>query len=197
MSEVEFDKNNLSAHTIVDFLEDLFARRGAESYLGEQVTMATHMLQAAMFAEREGAAADLIISALLHDVGHYTNEIPETALEKGQDNYHEEAGANFLEEFFPPEVVEPIRWHVHTKRYLCAVDDTYFDRLSTASVHTLNLQGGPMSPEEVTEFEKNPHLGACIKVRYWDEAGKDPELDPPDFQHFRPLLERLVVRSAG
>ena len=40
---------------IVDLIEDIFERRGAESYLGDEVTMAQHMLQAAQCAEEAGA----------------------------------------------------------------------------------------------------------------------------------------------
>ncbi len=176
---------------IVAFLEDLFARRGAEDYLGEPVSMASHMLQAAMFAEREGAPPELIAAALLHDVGHFANEIPPEVLARGRDNHHERAGADFLADYFPPAVVEPIRQHVAAKRYLCAVQPDYFARLSPASVHTLELQGGPMSAAQVAEFERLPQLDACIRLRRWDEAGKDPALAHPDFAHFRPLLERL------
>jgi len=140
---------------IVNHIEDIFNRRGAESYLGEDVTMAQHMLQAAQCAEESGADGSLIVAALLHDIGHYKNEIPETALTKGINNYHEEAGANFLEDYFPVSVIEPIRQHVSAKRYLCAVKSNYFQSLSVASVHTLNLQGGPMNENENKEFEKN------------------------------------------
>ena len=192
-----FAKNRINADNIVDYIGDIFARRGAESYLGERVSMAQHMLQAAANAELEGASAELVAAALLHDLGHYTNEIPDEALMKGTDNYHEEAGANFLEDYFPAAVVEPIRQHVATKRYLCAVDAEYFGRLSEASVYTLGVQGGPMSDEEVAAFERNPHLQSCIQVRYWDEAGKDPELAHPTFEHYRPLLESLVLRPGG
>ena len=136
---------NLNSHDIVNYIEDIFDRRGAESYLGEDVTMSQHMLQAAQCAEKSGADNSLIVAALLHDIGHYKNEIPETSLAKGINNYHEEAGANFLEDYFPISVVEPIRQHVAAKRYLCAVKSDYFDRLSPASVHTLNLQGGSMN----------------------------------------------------
>ena len=91
---------NLNSHNIVNYIEDIFDRRGAESYLGEDVTMSQHMLQAAQCAEKSGADGSLIVAALLHDIGHYKNEIPETALAKGKNNYHEEAGANFLEDYF-------------------------------------------------------------------------------------------------
>ena len=39
--------DRISDDSIVDYIEDVFRRRGAESYLGEQVTMAQHMLQTA------------------------------------------------------------------------------------------------------------------------------------------------------
>ena len=184
--------DRISADSIVDYIEDVFSRRGAESYLGEQVTMAQHMLQTAQCAEQAGANNSQIVAALLHDIGHYKNEIPETSLAKGIDNYHEEAGANFLEDYFPISVVEPIRQHVAAKRYLCAVKSDYLERLSPASVHTLNLQGGPMNEEEVKEFEKNDYLEQCVKLRYWDEDAKDPERVYPAFSYYRPLVESLV-----
>ena len=177
---------------IVNHIEDIFNRRGAESYLGEDVTMAQHMLQAAQCAEESGADGSLIVAALLHDIGHYKNEIPETALTKGINNYHEEAGANFLEDYFPVSVIEPIRQHVSAKRYLCAVKSNYFQSLSVASVHTLNLQGGPMNENEIKEFEKNAYLDDCVKLRYCDEGAKDPERIHPQFSYFRALVESLV-----
>ena len=184
--------DNINADNIVDHIEDVFKRRGAESYLGEQVTMAQHMLQTAQCAEQAGADDSQIVAALLHDIGHYKNEIPETSLAKGIDNYHEEAGANFLEDYFPISVVEPIRQHVAAKRYLCKVRPDYFERLSPASIHTLNLQGGPMNEEEIEEFEKNVYLEQCISLRYWDEDAKDPERIHPEFSYYRPLVESLV-----
>jgi [1-hydroxy-2-(trimethylamino)ethyl]phosphonate dioxygenase len=187
-----FDRNAIDASNIVDYLADIFARRGAESYLGEKVSMAQHMLQAAQQAELAQADPALIVAALLHDIGHYSNEIPDSALMKGTDNYHQEAGANFLANYFPPAVTEPIRHHVATKRYLCAKDPEYFSQLSAASVFTLDVQGGPMSAEEVTEFERSPHLDSCIKVRVWDDAGKDPDKLYPDFSHYRELVQSLV-----
>jgi phosphonate degradation associated HDIG domain protein len=182
----------INSFNIVNHIEDIFNRRGAESYLGEDVTMAQHMLQAAQCAEESGAADSLIVAALLHDIGHYKNEIPETALAKGINNYHEEAGANFLEDYFPTSVVEPIRQHVSAKRYLCAVKSDYFERLSPASIHTLNLQGGPMNKEEVKEFEKNEYLQECINLRYCDEDAKDPDRVCPLFSSYRGLIESLV-----
>ena len=43
-----------TADETVALLRDVFKRRGAQSYLGESVTMSQHMLQAAALAERDG-----------------------------------------------------------------------------------------------------------------------------------------------
>lgn len=186
-----------SRETIVDFIGDIFARRGAESYLGEAVTMSQHMLQAARLAEVEDADDELIAAALLHDIGHYTNEFPEDALARNIDNHHDTAGALVLAPFFPDVVIDAVREHVAAKRYLCATDPAYHARLSPASVHTLDLQGGPMSEDEQAEFRRHPNLEAILRVRLWDEAAKDPELTTPPFEHYAPLLQRVVDRHGG
>ena len=188
------DITTLSKETIVAFIGDIFERRGAESYLGEQVTMSEHMLQGAELAELAGGSDEIIAAALLHDIGHYTNEFPDDALAQGIDNHHDEAGAAILSEFFPPIVTDCVRYHVAAKRYLCATHTEYFGKLSEASVHTLSLQGGPMNDKEVTDFEKNPHLSDIVQVRYWDDQGKVPNHVTPNFAHYAPMLQRVVDR---
>ncbi len=188
---------SLTPDTIVPFIHDIFRRRGAEAYLGEDVTMAEHMLQGAQLAEQAGASDELVAAILLHDIGHFTNEFPEDALDRGIDNHHSRAGAAVLEPFFPPLVTDCVRHHVAAKRYLCAVEPDYFDRLSPASVHTLNLQGGPMTADEAEAFAANPHLKDILQVRYWDEDGKAAGVETPDFAHYAPLLQALVDRHTG
>lgn len=186
------DFNTLSRDNIVDFLGDIFERRGGEEYLGEPVTMAEHMLQGAHFAEQAGEPEIIIVSALLHDIGHFTSEFGTFSMDDTKDKFHEEAGAEVLEQFFPTLVIDSVRYHVAAKRYLCAAKPEYFKRLSDASVHSLNLQGGPMSAEEVTEFEKNPNLKEIVKVRYYDEAGKRDDLETKPFSHYAPMVQRIV-----
>ncbi|HEX6012899.1 MAG TPA: HD domain-containing protein [Geminicoccaceae bacterium] len=186
--------DGLKRDNIVGFIADIFERRGAESYLGEEVTMSEHMLQGALLAEKEGADEELVAAALLHDIGHYTNEFGEDYIEQGIDNLHDEAGARVLEPFFPPAVTECVRLHVAAKRYLCATDPGYFAKLSPASVATLKLQGGPMGAAEAAAFERNPYHREAVQVRLWDEGGKVPGLATPPFAHYAPLLQRVVDR---
>ena len=180
---------------ILELIADILERRGAESYLGEQVTMAEHMFQTAALAEAEGAGDALVAAALLHDIGHYTSEFGAYSPDDTVDRYHDAAGAKVLEDYFPPLVTECVRLHVAAKRYLCATDPGYYDKLSEPSRHSLALQGGPMSAAEIELFEALDYHREAVRVRRWDDGGKAPEARTMTFDHFRPLLLR-VVRQA-
>jgi phosphonate degradation associated HDIG domain protein len=179
----------------VSVVDEIFARfqtSGDELYIGEPVTVSEHMLQAAAFAQRDEASAELVAAALLHDYGHLVHDLPEDSAEHGVDTRHEELGFAFLERSFPPEVTEPIRLHVAAKRYLVAIDPAYRGALSPASLRSLDLQGGRMSTEEVVAFESGPHSEAACRLRRWDDAGKVPGLAVPPLESYRSLLESLV-----
>ena len=191
------DINQLNSQNIVEFIGSIFERRGDEEYLGEPVTMGEHMLQGATLAEQAGQSDEIIAAALLHDIGHFTSEFGTFTMDDTEDRHHEEAGAEVLERFFPRVITDCARYHVAAKRYLCWKRPDYFAKLSQASVHSLNLQGGPMDDEEANEFEKNPNLKDIIAVRYLDDAGKRAGMETPDFWHFAPLLQQLVDQHCG
>ena len=176
----------------VDELAALFAGEGTAEYLGEAVTQAQHMLQAGLLAQSAGASDALVAAALLHDVGHFHGAVTGHDLMDGTDNHHSATGAAWLARWFGPAVTEPVRLHVAAKRYLCAVEPDYHARLSPASVFTLSVQGGPMTPEEVRRFEAEPYHADAVALRRWDEQAKDPSAAGPGFDHFRALLERLA-----
>lgn len=185
----------MSTVSVVDEIEVMFSSEGAQDYLGEAVSMAAHMLQAAERARELGAASALVVAALLHDIGHFTGSRTGAELMSGTNNHHDEQAAAYLAQHFGPEVVEPVRLHVAAKRYLCAVEPEYFALLSPASVYTLSLQGGPMSAAEVAEFEANPFAADAVLLRRCDDGGKDAERETPTFAQFRDTIAE-VVRSA-
>lgn len=161
-----------------------FENRGATMYAGEPVTQTEHALQCATAAEKSGASAALITASLLHDIGHLLHAFGEDCADEGIDDQHERVGAAWLEQFFPPDVCEPVKLHVPAKRYRCAVDADYHAELSAASVQSLQLQGGPMSAEEIAEFRRHEWFHAALQLRSWDEAAKIPGFETPSLEHF-------------
>jgi gamma-butyrobetaine dioxygenase len=174
----------------------LYGARGSAAYFGERVSMTEHGLQAAHFAQVQAAPATLIVAALLHDVGHLLEAAPDDIEDWTLDARHEEIGARWLARHFPAAVSEPVRLHVPAKRYLCATDAAYFARLSAASVHTLKLQGGPMSGAEIAQFEAQPFWREAVRLRHWDDQGKVAGLQTLPLAAHAELIER-VVRSAA
>ena len=174
----------------LDEIRAAFARRGVETY-GEGVSQLEHALQCAMCAERDGAAPALIAATLLHDIGHLIHDLPVDIADQGIDAQHESLGSAFLSQHFGPDVTEPVRLHVAAKRYLATVEPGYFELLSPASVQSLHLQGGLLSPEESARFAAERFADDAIKLRRWDDEGKVVGWKTPDLAHF----ERYVSAS--
>jgi len=180
----------------LDIVAEIFARFARYGHLeyGESVTQEQHALQTAHLAERDGADPQLIAATLLHDFGHLLHDVD--AADQGIDALHEELGARYLSRYFVAAVVEPGRLHVQAKRYLCAVDPDYLATLSPASVQSLALQGGPYDSTEVAEFEALPHWRAAVRLRRWDDLGKDPKMETPPLEHYRPHILAGLVTDA-
>ncbi len=182
---------------ITDELLSIYDGPGAAAYFGEAVTVTQHSLQAAFFAQRSDAPDDLIVAALLHDIGHLIEPAPADIADWKTDARHEWVGSQWLALRFGADVFEPVRLHVPAKRYLCAVDPDYFGALSAASVVTLGLQGGPMSHSEAQTFEAESHFREAVRLRQWDDQAKIAGLPTPDFAHYAPIIERLAARQSG
>ena len=176
----------------VDRLAGIFANEGRAEYLGESVSMAEHMLQTAALADQAGAPESLVAACLLHDIGHFAQiRTPGIDLASDWHRGHDEAGATFLEGRFGPEVCEPVRLHVAAKRYLCTVEPGYLERLSPASRHTFDVQGGGLSAEQRAAFETRPHAEQALSLRRWEEAGKTAGTQVSSFAHYASLLRAL------
>ena len=145
-------------------------------YIGEKVTIAEHMIQTAMLAEKTNCSSNLVCSSLLHDYGHFILENPDDLVNKNKDGKHEDVGYEFLKKYFIKDVVRPIRYHVKAKKYL-ARDKKYYELLSKASKISLKLQGGVMSEKEAKEFENNKFFEDSVKLRKFDEIAKKTGLN--------------------
>ncbi|MBK7999467.1 MAG: HD domain-containing protein [Verrucomicrobia bacterium] len=163
---------------------------------GESVTELQHALQCAAFAQQAGEPPVVIAAALLHDYGHLCHNLGEDVAERGVDARHEILGAKLLKDLFCDEIVDAGRLHVPAKRYLCWKEAGYFDSLSDASKISLELQGGPMTDAEAKKFESEPHFELAVRIRRYDDMGKVPDMQTPDLDSYRPLLEGFVRRVA-
>jgi len=106
---------------------------------------------------------------------------------------HESTGAAYLARHFSSAVTAPIALHVEAKRFLCATEDSYFAKLSPASVRSLEMQGDKMSADEVERFAKHPARERAVALRRWDELGKDLEPSGLTFADFSEYIHRVLV----
>jgi phosphonate degradation associated HDIG domain protein len=173
-------------------VERLYAERGALSY-GEDVTQTEHALQCAVLAEAEGAAPDLILAALLHDIGHLFETEADAVR---SDDRHEVAGAQALKPLFGEAVRAPIALHVRAKRYLCFKERGYLQALSAASTASLARQGGPFNATEAAAFERLAHASDALALRRFDDLGKSSEPCGRSFSDFVPLMRALTIGAS-
>lgn len=179
-------------HSIVTEILTLFKTNGGSMYGGEAVTQLEHALQTATLAKQNSASDALVTAALLHDIGHLLHALPDDASDNGIDDVHEALAAKYLETHFVPAVVAPVQLHVAAKRYLCAVDQHYYDTLSAPSKTSLTFQGGVMSENEVAEFEMNPFFKDAVTLRKWDDIAKDPEVKTEAVDFFASMIQNSL-----
>ena len=161
-------------------------------YIGEKVTIAEHMIQTAMLAEKTNCSSSLICSSLLHDYGHFILKNPDDLVNKNKDGKHEDVGCEFLKKYFIKDVVGPIKYHVKAKRYLVR-DRGYYLMLSDASKVSLKLQGGIMNDNEAKEFENNDFFEESIKLRKFDEEAKKTGLKIKSINEYKNLLFSKLI----
>ena len=170
----------------VDEIFALFENGGSEAYFGEPVTQLQHALQSAHWAKQAHADDETVLAALLHDIGHLLGG--DLHADLGVID-HDRAAVDWLRSRgFSERLIALVAGHVAAKRYLVAVTPGYYDRLSQASKQTLELQGGPMSRDEVCDFESNPWYQDQLRVRTWDELAKDPEAAVAPLEEYRWML---------
>lgn len=183
-----------------DDMLSLYLRFGGEDYIGEPVSQIEHMCQCAQLAEADGFDNEVILAALFHDIGHLLEHV----MPAGQmDGFgvvdHEKLGAEYVrQKGFSDKISRLVASHVQAKRYLTYRYPAYFERLSEASIRTLQFQGGVMSKEEVVEFERDDLYPLYIQLRKWDEAAKLQNVPLPSLDYYRDMMiDHLASRTGS
>eukprot|EP00128_Syssomonas_multiformis_P008633 Colp12_sorted_trinity150504_noHs@17984 len=188
---------------IVHHLLDVLEASEKMPYIGELVSQKEHALQAAYFAQKDQMPEEVVIAALLHDIGHIC--MPEgTPVMVRSDGVsvgikdHEYEGAEYLRKFgFSDLVCSLVAGHVEAKRYLTWKSKEYLEGLSDASKETLKWQGGPFNDEEARAFEAEPTFKYKVSMRQYDEASKvfpHPSY-MPTLESFRSILLAHLSRK--
>lgn len=158
-------------------------------YDGEEVDQLHHALQCAALARESGHSPELVVAALVHDIGRSPVVVQEVGVSGGH--------GNVAKRWLAPLVGEQIAWlaeqHVPAKRYLVATDPSY--ELSETSRRTLEKQGGPMSLQEVAEFENHPGFREAVELRRWDDLGKDPRSEVPPLEEYAEDLKTVIAAN--
>lgn len=176
----------------------LLLTHGARRY-GESVTQLAHALQCAALARAAGADDDLVLAALLHDVGHLAggagvlSEPGLGAADEDPARHHGQHAARLIGPYVPERVARVVERHVVAKRYLCAAEPGYAESLSPASVRSLAAQGGPLGGDECRAFECERWFADAVAVRRWDDLAKDPMAVVPPLGAYRALLARYAL----
>jgi predicted HD phosphohydrolase len=177
-----------------DAIFELYTKWGSSDYIGESITQTEHALQCAMVATEDARLnvyddyirKCVIISALLHDIGHLVGMDHGYMEMRGGDDIfsnaslgivgHEGIGSAYLKDCGMPSLVcELVDSHVMAKRYLCTVRDDYYNKLSDASKATMQLQGGFMNDDELRKFRSSRMSELKVYLREYDDGGKEFE----------------------
>jgi putative nucleotidyltransferase with HDIG domain len=186
----------VTAESPLDQIWSLMLSAESTPYIGEPISQMEHGLQAADRAATLGARSELILAALLHDIGHLL-EHHESMAELGVKD-HEHIGADYLASLgFSKQVCELVGLHVNAKRYLCTKTPNYLSKLSGASLATLQWQGGPMTDSECRQFEAHALFKDALRLRSFDEYAKRTDYRSHNRERYRALIAVHLINSKG
>jgi predicted HD phosphohydrolase len=163
ISEAQRHLNDKLVDTMVSLLNTL---RGPK--LGYAVDRYEHSLQTASRAHREGARLDMVVAALLHDVGDTI----------APANHSELAGA-IVAPYLDEEATWVVRHHGVFQGY------HYWDRIGLDRNARESYRGNPY-------FDAAAHF--CGE---WDQEAFDPAYDTLPLDTFMPMLKEVFTRPAN
>ncbi|MEM0906276.1 MAG: HD domain-containing protein [Pseudomonadota bacterium] len=131
-----------------------------------RVSRYQHSVQAASRAWRDGADADWVVTALLHDVGDFYAPYN-----------HDEYAAAILRPYLREQCTWVVAHHGLFQRYYYA-----------------HHFGGDRDIRR--RYKDNPYYEDCVGFcERWDQASFDPEYDSLPLDQFRPLVETVFSRE--
>jgi predicted HD phosphohydrolase len=143
------------------------ARQDEETFEGYKITRLGHALQTATRAERDGADADWVVAAVLHDIGD--GLAPQN---------HDRFAAEMLRPFVREEVTWTVEHHGAFQMYYYA-------------------QHYGWNQFEREKYTDSPYYRSCVDFcARWDQTAFDPEYPTETLAHFAPLVREVFGRKA-
>ena len=134
---------------------------------GYQVSRLEHSLQSATRAEADGADEEMIVAALIHDLG-----------DDLAPHNHSQYAASILRPYVRPEVTWVINQHGLFQNFYYA--------------HHL---GG--DPNEREYLKDHPWYQSCVDFcEKWDQSSFDPDYPTKPLSYFEPMVRRIFTRTA-
>ncbi|HQV56402.1 MAG TPA: HD domain-containing protein [Ilumatobacteraceae bacterium] len=163
VSQAKVHLNDQVADRILELLRSL----GGPT-LGYQVDRLEHSLQTATRAMRDGARTDMIVAALLHDIGD--------GLAPAN---HSELAATIVAPYLDAEATWVVRHHGVFQGY------HYWDKIGFDR-HTRD------------RYRDSPYFDAAAHFcEAWDQRAFDPDYDTLPLEVFEPLVREVFARPAS
>jgi predicted HD phosphohydrolase len=126
----------------------------------------THCLQTATRAERDGADTEVVVAALVHDIGKFVS-VPN----------HPAIAAEILKPYVRDEVYWMIKAHQDFQ-----------------GRHYYHHFGG--DPNARDAYQGEPWFGLAERFADdWDQTAFDPSYDTLPLEHFEPLVRKVFARG--
>jgi predicted HD phosphohydrolase len=152
---------------VADLPDRLLAvlRSMEHAFEGYKISSLDHVLQTATRAGRDGADEEMIVAALLHDIG---------------DVYAPHNHAAFAAAILRPYVGDEIHWIVQHHHAF--------------QLHYYGQHVG-LDPNMRERYRGNPHFDACERFcERWDQTSFDPAYESHPLAYFEPMLRRVLAR---
>lgn len=160
LEHLETEFNKALPERILDALRNL---EGTLS--GYRVSRLQHSLQAAARAEADGADEEMVVGALIHDLGDVLAPYN-----------HSQYAASIIRPYVRGEVTWVLHHHGLFQKFYYA-----------------HHFGGDRNERD--RYRDHPCYQACVDFcERWDQASFDPNYPTPQLEHFAPMVRRIFSR---
>jgi predicted HD phosphohydrolase len=161
LEKLEQDYNSNLANRILQALEE-----SAHTLSGYKVNRLEHALQAAARAQADGADEEMIVGALIHDLG---------------DSLAPYNHSQYAASIIRPYVRNQVTWILHHHGLF-------------QNYYYAHHFGGDRNERE--RYKDHPYYQSCVDFcERWDQSSFDPNYPTPPLSHFQEMVRRIFARK--